>query len=52
VDSTRHVLEGAGHGELSAHPEPWNSAEIMDRVVDFLRTHLTAKTAETRGARE
>lgn len=41
VDSTRYVLEGGGHGELSDNPEMWNSTELMDRVVDFLRTRLT-----------
>jgi acetyl esterase/lipase len=40
VDSTRYVLKGGGHGEMSDHPQLWNSVELMDRVVDFLRTRL------------
>jgi acetyl esterase/lipase len=40
VDSTRYVLKGGGHGELSDHPAMWNSTELMDRVVEFLRARL------------
>jgi acetyl esterase/lipase len=40
VDSTRYVVTGGGHGELSDNPELWTSAQLMDLVVDFLRTHL------------
>jgi acetyl esterase/lipase len=43
VESTRYVLKGGGHGELSDHPQLWKSTELMDRVVDFLRVHLTQK---------
>jgi acetyl esterase/lipase len=42
VSSTRYVVKGGGHGDLSRHPEPWTSSQLMDRVVDFLRTHLSA----------
>ncbi len=41
VDSTRYVVKGGGHGELSDHAEMWNSTELMDRVVAFLRAHLS-----------
>ena len=43
VSSTRFVLKGSGHGELSDKPQPWTSTEVMDRVVDFLRVHLSQK---------
>lgn len=43
VESTRYVLKGGGHGELSDRPQLWKSTELMDRVVDFLRVHLTQK---------
>nr|WP_239062312.1 alpha/beta hydrolase [Streptomyces sp. SID13031] len=43
VDSTRYVLKGAGHGELSDNPEPWNSTDLLDRVVDFLKTRLAER---------
>ncbi|WP_405067143.1 alpha/beta hydrolase [Kribbella sp. NBC_01510] len=41
VDSTRYVLKGGGHGELSDTPQMWSSAEIMDRVVEFLRAQTS-----------
>ncbi|MGC4938690.1 prolyl oligopeptidase family serine peptidase [Kribbella sp. DT2] len=41
VDSTRYVVQGGGHGELSDHPDLWNNTDLMDRVVTFLRQHLT-----------
>jgi acetyl esterase/lipase len=43
VSSTRYVLKNGGHGELSDHPEPWTSVQLMDRIVDFLHAHLTQK---------
>jgi acetyl esterase/lipase len=43
VDSTRYVLKGGGHGELSNNPQMWNSTQLMDRVVDFLGTNLTQR---------
>jgi hypothetical protein len=41
VNSTRYVLKGGGHGELSDNPQLWTSTQLMDHIVDFLRTHLT-----------
>jgi acetyl esterase/lipase len=41
VDSTRYVLKGGGHGELSDSPQMWSSAEIIDRVVEFLRAQTS-----------
>ncbi|TDW21917.1 alpha/beta hydrolase [Kribbella kalugense] len=40
VDSTRYVVTGGGHGDLSDNPELWTSKQLMDLVVDFLRTQL------------
>ncbi len=45
VDSTRYVLEGAGHGDLGflGDPQaglPWSSQEAMDDIVTFLRRVL------------
>jgi acetyl esterase/lipase len=40
VESTRYLLKGAGHGELSDTPDVWTSTQLMDRVVDFLRAHV------------
>lgn len=47
VDSTRFVLENAGHGDLAflgnpAAGLPWSTATVMDRTVDWLRTHLAS----------
>lgn len=41
VDSTRYVLKGGGHGDLSDNPQMWTSTQLMNHLVDFLRTHLT-----------
>jgi dipeptidyl aminopeptidase/acylaminoacyl peptidase len=45
VDSTRLVLTGANHGDLAflgnpAAALPWSTQEVMDRLVQFLHTHL------------
>ncbi|MFC7582808.1 prolyl oligopeptidase family serine peptidase [Nonomuraea antimicrobica] len=40
VDSTRYVLEGAGHGALSPQARAWTSTQVMDIVVGFLRSRL------------
>lgn len=40
VDSTRYVVTGGGHGDLSDNPELWTSTQLMDLVVDFLRAYL------------
>jgi acetyl esterase/lipase len=40
VDSTRYVISNAGHGEMSDNPRVWTSAPVMDRVTQFLHTHL------------
>lgn len=37
VDSTRYVLEGAGHGALSTTAGIWTSTRVMDIIVNFLR---------------
>lgn len=46
VDSTRYVLEGAGHGDLSftgdtTAAKPWSTQETMNHIVDFLHQHLS-----------
>jgi acetyl esterase/lipase len=43
VDSTRYVVKGGGHGELSDHPDLWNSTQLMGLIVDFLTSHLTPR---------
>jgi acetyl esterase/lipase len=43
VGSTRYVVKGAGHGELSDRPEVWSSTGLMDRIVDFLRVQLAER---------
>jgi acetyl esterase/lipase len=45
VESTRYVLEGAGHGDLAflGDPDgglPWSTTTVMDKIIDFLRRHL------------
>ncbi|MER5628200.1 alpha/beta hydrolase [Streptosporangium sp. NPDC002544] len=46
VDSTRYVLQGAGHGALSATARIWTSTQVMAIIVNFLRSRLGA-TAES-----
>ena len=48
VDSTRYVLEGAGHGDMRFLGDPtaglpWLTHETMDRIVDFLNRHLASQ---------
>ncbi|WP_235029159.1 hypothetical protein [Streptomyces sp. 3213.3] len=43
--STRYVLTGAGHGDLSFTGDtsaalPWSTQETMGHIVDFLGQHL------------
>ncbi|WP_405059467.1 alpha/beta hydrolase [Kribbella sp. NBC_01505] len=45
IESTRYVVRGAGHGMLSEHPAVWTSKELLVRVVDFLRAHLSQKVS-------
>lgn len=45
VESTRYVLDGAGHGDLRFLGDhtaglPWSTREVMDIIADFLHTHL------------
>jgi acetyl esterase/lipase len=45
VDSTRYVLQGAGHGDVVflGHEEsglPWSSRQTMGYLITFLREHL------------
>lgn len=45
IKSTRYVLTGAGHGDLSftgdtSAAQPWSTQETMGHIVDFLRQHL------------
>ncbi|NEA32844.1 alpha/beta hydrolase [Streptomyces sp. SID13031] len=47
IDSTRYVLTGADHGDLSftgdtAAGKPWGTQETMNHIVDFLAQHLAA----------
>jgi acetyl esterase/lipase len=52
VQSTRYLLEGAGHGDLSFMGDfesglPWSSRQTMDIIVDFLRQTLLSETSST-----
>jgi len=45
IESTRYVLTGAGHGDLSFTGDttaalPWSTKETMGYIVDFLGKHL------------
>ncbi|MFJ9246831.1 prolyl oligopeptidase family serine peptidase [Streptomyces sp. NPDC101776] len=45
IESTRYVLAGAGHGDLSFTGDtsatlPWSTQETMGHIVDFLGQHL------------
>jgi acetyl esterase/lipase len=45
IESTRYVLTGAGHGDLSftgdtSAAQPWSTQETMGHIVDFLGQHL------------
>ena len=45
IDSTRYVLSGADHGDLSfmgnmTAVKPWSTQETMNHIVDFLHQHL------------
>ncbi|MFD7155518.1 prolyl oligopeptidase family serine peptidase [Kribbella sp. NPDC059898] len=40
ADSTRYVLRGAGHGDISDNPEVWTSVPLMNRITEFLHTNL------------
>ena len=47
VDSTRWLLQGAGHGDLAflgdpAAGLPWSTALVMDRTVEWLRGHIAS----------
>jgi acetyl esterase/lipase len=47
-NSTRYVLDGAGHGDLAFLGDeksglPWSSKEAMDIIVDFLRRSLAGR---------
>jgi acetyl esterase/lipase len=43
VSSIRYVVKGAGHGALSEKPDVWTSTQLMDRVVNFLRSELVER---------
>jgi hypothetical protein len=45
VKSTRYVLDGANHGDLSFMGDlqsglPWSSAQTMDLIIEFLKQTL------------
>ena len=46
VQSTRYVLDGAGHGDLAAmlgDPKaalPWSTRQLLGYITDFLGRHL------------
>jgi hypothetical protein len=45
VDSTRYLLNGANHGDLTFTGDtkaglPWSTREVMGLIVSFLRQHL------------
>jgi acetyl esterase/lipase len=42
VDSTRYVLQGAGHGALSTAAGIWTSTQVMAIIVNFLHSRLAA----------
>ena len=46
VDSTRYVVDDAGHGDLAflGDPQaalPWSTQQVMGIMVDFLGAHLS-----------
>ena len=52
VQSTRYLLQGAGHGDLSFMGDfesglPWSSRQTMDIIVGFLRDTLPLETSPT-----
>ncbi|WP_246468323.1 alpha/beta hydrolase [Streptosporangium album] len=42
ADSTRYVLQGAGHGALSNSARMWTSTQVMEIIVRFLRSRLAS----------
>jgi dipeptidyl aminopeptidase/acylaminoacyl peptidase len=53
VDSTRYVLDGAGHGDLAFLGDdesglPWSSAQTMGIMVDFLKRTLGSPGEQAR----
>ncbi|MFD3401441.1 prolyl oligopeptidase family serine peptidase [Kribbella sp. NPDC058693] len=41
VPSTRYIVTGAGHGDLSDDPAPWTTTQLMDLVTTFLHDQLS-----------
>ncbi|GAA3573020.1 alpha/beta hydrolase [Nonomuraea rosea] len=42
ADSTRYVLQGAGHGAMSPNARIWTSTQVMAIIVSFLRARQGA----------
>lgn len=40
VNSTRYVIDGAGHGDLGGQPQLWSTTTVMDDLVGFLKANL------------
>jgi acetyl esterase/lipase len=40
ADSTRYVIDGAGHGDLGGSAQLWSTTTVMDNLVGFLATTL------------
>jgi fermentation-respiration switch protein FrsA (DUF1100 family) len=40
ADSTRYVIDGAGHGDLGGSAQLWSTTTVMDDLVEFLKANL------------
>jgi fermentation-respiration switch protein FrsA (DUF1100 family) len=40
VDSTRYVIDGAGHGDLGGSAQLWSTTTVMGDLVEFLKAKL------------
>jgi fermentation-respiration switch protein FrsA (DUF1100 family) len=40
VNSTRYVIDGAGHGDLGGSAQLWSTTTAMDDLVEFLKANL------------
>jgi acetyl esterase/lipase len=40
VNSTRYVIDGAGHGDIGGSAQLWSTTTVMDDLVDFLKANL------------
>jgi fermentation-respiration switch protein FrsA (DUF1100 family) len=40
ADSTRYVIDGAGHGDLGGPAQLWSTTTVIDGLVEFLKATL------------